>query len=131
MNSYSYITHLGASRKNFRGIVSACEGLRRSARKLENASGGLYKRTTRRFRVGGGGGIPTRRVWNDEKAIHGPRQAILARCGEGMGGICTERVPPVADAILRPRFLIGRRKCNIMLSCPADFRARHNKKQRT
>src|SRR5579875_1271371 len=79
MNSYSYITHLGASRKNFRGIVSACEGLRRSARRLENASGGLYKRTTRRFRVGGWGGIPTRRVWNDGKAIHGPRQAILAR----------------------------------------------------
>src|SRR5579875_322528 len=40
MNSYSYITHLGASRKNFRGIVSACEGLRRSARRRENALGG-------------------------------------------------------------------------------------------
>ncbi len=40
MNFYSYIIHLGASRKNFRGIVSACEGLRRSARRLENALGG-------------------------------------------------------------------------------------------
>src|SRR5579875_3330989 len=126
MNFYSYIIHLGASRKNFRGIVSACEGLRRSARRLENALGGPISNDPVTW-----GGFPTRYVYNDGKAIYGPRQAILARCGEGMGGICTERVPPVADAILRPLFLIGRRKCNITHACPADFRARHNKKQRT